>query len=118
VLGILVWQEGGGYVLLLIVIGIVALAAFFQWLVRRKAAGKVTLIDPELFRHPRFTAGVTGEMLQQIVLGGAMIALPLFFQISLEYNALEAGLSLAPLSLTMFGAAMVAARRKARRRAP
>ena len=32
-------------------------------------------------------------MLQQVTLGGAMIALPLFFQMTLEYNALQAGLS-------------------------
>ena len=39
-------------------------------------------------------------MLQQVALGGAMIALPLYLQMILEYNAMEAGLSLAPLSLT------------------
>ena len=37
-------------------------------------------------------------MLQNITLGGAMIALPIFLQISLEYNALQTGLTLAPLS--------------------
>ena len=47
-------------------------------------------------------------MLQKITLGGAMIALPIFLQISLEYNALQAGLSLAPLSLTMFAVAILA----------
>ena len=47
-------------------------------------------------------------MLQQITLGGAMIALPLFLQMTLEYNAMQAGLSLAPLSLTMFAVAMLA----------
>ena len=41
-------------------------------------------------------------MLQQIALGGTMIALPIYLQMVLEYNALQAGLSLAPLSLTMF----------------
>jgi hypothetical protein len=30
-------------------------------------------------------------MLQQITLGGAMIALPIFLQIRLEYSALQAG---------------------------
>ena len=37
-----------------------------------------------------------------------MIALPLFLQMTLEYNAMQAGLSLAPLSLSMFGMAMLA----------
>ena len=44
-------------------------------------------------------------MLQQITLGGAMIALPIFLQMTLEYNAMQAGLSLAPLSLSMFAVA-------------
>ena len=87
-----------------------------RWLIRRKREGKVTLLDPDLFRHPNFTAGVSGQMLQQISLGGAMIALPLFLQMTLEYDALEAGLSLAPLSLTMFAAALVAGRRAGDRR--
>lgn len=116
VLGILVWQEGGEYVGLLMVVGAVALATLARWLVRRKRAGRVTLLDPELFRHPNFTAGVSGQMLQQVTLGGAMIALPLFLQMTLEYNALEAGLALAPLSLTMFGTALVAGRRAGDRR--
>ncbi len=116
VLGILVWQEGGEYVGLFMVVGAVALVLLARWLVRRKRDGRVTLLDPDLFRHPNFTAGVTGQMMQQIALGGAMIALPLFFQMTLEYNALEAGLSLAPLSLTMFAAAVVAGKRAGHRR--
>jgi hypothetical protein len=49
-------------------------------------------------------------MLQQITLGGAMISLPIFLQMVLEYNALEAGLSMAPLSLSMFAVALIAGR--------
>ena len=45
-------------------------------------------------------------MLQQIALGGTMIALPIYLQMVLEYNALQAGLSLAPLSLSMFAVAL------------
>src|SRR5580704_7544803 len=80
VLGILVWQEGGDYVALIIRIGI------------------------------------SQQMLQQITLGGAMIVLPLFLQMTLEYNAIQAGLSLAPLSLSMFGMAMLAGRKAGNRR--
>ena len=46
-----------------------------------------------------------------------MIALPIFLQMVLEYNALEAGLSLAPLSLSMFAIALLAGRRAGGRRA-
>jgi len=116
VLGILVWQEGGEYVVLLIVVGAATLALLARWLLRRKASGRAALIDPDLFAYPNFRAGISGQMLQQILLGGAMIALPLFFQMTLEYNAMQAGLSLAPLSLTMFGAALVAGRKAGKRR--
>ena len=47
-------------------------------------------------------------MLQQITLGGSMIVIPMFLQIALEYNALEAGLAIAPLSLSMFFVALIA----------
>jgi MFS family permease len=116
VLGILVWQEGGDYVVLLIAIGAVALWALARWLVRRHHEGKVTLLDPDLFRLPNFRTGISGQMLQNVTLGGAMIALPIFLQIKLEYNAMETGLSLAPLSLTMFAVAILAGRKAGRRR--
>ena len=48
---------------------------------------------PDLFRSKLFRLGITGQMLQQIALGGTMIALPIFLQMVLEYNAMQAGLS-------------------------
>jgi EmrB/QacA subfamily drug resistance transporter len=116
VLGILVWQEGGEYVGLLMAIGAAALGLLASWLVRRKRQGKQTLLDPDLFRFPHFRIGVSQQMLQQITLGGAMIALPIFLQMTLEYDAMQAGLSLAPLSLSMFGVALLAGRKAGKRR--
>ena len=74
---------------------------------RRKRLGKPALIDPDLFRSKGFRLGVTGHLLAQIALGGCMIVLPIYLQMVFEYNALEAGLSLAPLSLSMFVVALV-----------
>ncbi|MET0780886.1 MAG: MFS transporter [Microbacterium sp.] len=110
VLGILVWQEGGGYVALIIGLGVVALGGLVFWLNSRKKRGKPTLIDPVLFASKPFRAGVSGQLLQQIALGGTMIVLPLYLQMVLEYNALQAGLSIAPLSLSMFAVALIAGR--------
>jgi MFS family permease len=116
VLGILVWQEGGDRVLALLAIGVVSLAALAYWLRARKRRQRVTLLDPGLFESPNFRAGITQQMLQQIALGGLMIALPIFLQMVLEYNAMLAGLSMAPLSLSMFALAMLAGKRAGRRR--
>jgi MFS family permease len=116
VLGILVWQEGGESVAALIALGVGALAGLAWWLRRREREGKPMLLDPALFRSKVFRLGATGQMLQQIALGGMMIALPIYLQMVLEYNALEAGLSLAPLSLTTFGMALLAGRKAGGRR--
>ncbi len=104
---ILLWQEGAESVGVVLLIGLLAMAALAWWLVRRKRAEKLTLLDPDLFRSAHFRTGISGQMLQQIALGGAMIALPMFLQMVLEYNAMQAGLALAPLSLTMFGTALL-----------
>jgi hypothetical protein len=55
-------------------------------------------------------------MLQQITLGGTTIALPIFLQMTLEYDALQTGLSIAPLSVSMFAFALLARRRLGTRR--
>jgi len=116
VLGVLVWQEGGESVAALILVGLAALGGLVRWLARRKREGKAALIDPSLFASKLFSAGITGLVLQQIALGGMLIALPIYLQLVLGYNALEAGISLAPLSLTMFAVALIAGRRAGRRR--
>ena len=116
VLSILVWQEGGEAVGALAAVGAVSLGSLAWWLVRRKRAGKATLLDPDLFKSHYFRLGVSEQLLQQIALGGTMIVLPIYLQMVLEYNAMEAGLSLAPLSLSMFAVALLAGRRSGKRR--
>jgi EmrB/QacA subfamily drug resistance transporter len=116
VLGILVWQEGGEAVAGFIVVGAAAMAAFAFWLRRRKRKSEPTLIDPDLFSSGLFKFGISQQMLQQIALGGAMITLPIFLQMVLEYDAMQAGLSLAPLSLSMFAVAILAGKKAGDRR--
>ena len=101
------------------VLGAIAMALLLVvWLVRRKRQGKAVLIDPGLFELQGLPAGdLPSQMLQQIALGGTMIALPIYLQMVLEYDAMEAGLSLAPLSLTMFAIAILAGRRSGKRAA-
>jgi Major Facilitator Superfamily len=117
VLGILVWQEGGESVVALLLLGGAAMAGLARWLQRRKREGKPTLIDPGLFKAAVYRLGISQQMLQQIALGGMMIVLPIYLQMVLEYNAMQAGLSLAPLSLSMFAIALIAGKRAGKRRA-
>jgi MFS family permease len=116
VLSILVWQEGGESVGALMLVGLVAMGGLVWWLRRSKRQGRPPLLDPDLFASPLFRLGISQQLLQQIALGGTMIVLPLYLQMVLEYNALEAGVSIAPLSLSMFGIALLAGQRAGRRR--
>ncbi|PXW35103.1 UNVERIFIED_CONTAM: EmrB/QacA subfamily drug resistance transporter [Williamsia faeni] len=116
VLGILVWQEGGEAVGALLATGAVGLGSLSYWLVRRKKSGKTPLLDPDLFKSKIFRLGITQQMLQQIALGGVMIVLPIYLQMVLEYNAMQAGLSLAPLSLSMFAVALLAGKKLGNKR--
>ena len=117
VLGILVWQEGGEAV------GALLAARRGRRSGRSRggsggasARARPTLIDPDLFKSTVFRLGITAQLLQQIALGGLMIVLPIYLQMVFEYNAMEAGLSIAPLSLSMFAIALLAGRRAGRRR--
>ena len=116
VLGVLAWQEGAESVGALLAVGLAAMFALVQWLRRRKREGKPALLDPDIFRSKIFSFGISQGVLQQVALGGMLIALPIYLQMVLGYNAMEAGLSLAPLSLTMFGVAVLAGKRAGRRR--
>ncbi|GEL21174.1 MFS transporter [Pseudonocardia sulfidoxydans NBRC 16205] len=116
VLGILVWQEGGERVGLVLAIGVAGMLGLMLWLRRRARRAEPALLDPGLFSSAHFRVGVSQQMLQQVALGGTMIVLPIFLQMVLEYDAMGAGLTIAPLSLSMFAIALLAGRRSGRRR--
>ena len=116
VLGILIWQEGGESVAAVIALGVAGLVGLVVWLRHRSQRGKAVLLDPKLFQSKLFRYGVSEQLLQQIALGGMMIVLPIFLQMVLEYDAMKAGVSLAPLSLTMFAVALLAGKVAGRHR--
>jgi MFS family permease len=116
VLGVLAWQEGGESVGALLALGLAAMVLLVYWLLRRVRAGKPALLDPHLFESKLFSFGISQGILQQVALGGMLIALPIYLQLDLGYNAMQAGLSLAPLSLTMFAIALIAGKRAGGRR--
>jgi len=116
VLSILVWQEGGESVGILMAVGVIAMLLFARWLVSRKKQGKPSLLDPNLFISKYFRLGISSQMLQNITLGGMMIALPIYFQMVFEYTAMQTGLALAPFSLSIFFISLLAGRRAGKRR--
>jgi Na+/melibiose symporter-like transporter len=116
VLSILLWESGFAGVGALLAVGIAGLIGLVFWLRSRKRREKATLLDPDLFKSKLFRFGVSGQLFQQIALGGTMIVIPLYLQMVLEYSAFLAGLTLTPLSLTMFAVAAIMGKRVGRRR--
>ena len=103
----------------LILGGLGLLGTLAWWVERRKARGEEALLDLDMLSIPPLRAGLSTLVSQQLVLMGTFFVLPVYLQVVLGFDALETGLKLLPLSITMFAAALlgprVAARRSPRR---
>ena len=90
-------SKSGGFgradVWLPIVLGVLLLAAFARWALRR---GERALLDVKLLRHGPLALGSTLFALACIGLYGAMLLLPLYFQNLRSEDALGAALLLIP----------------------
>lgn len=82
--------------------GVALLGALAWWIRRRDRTGHTPLISPSLFANRPFLSGVTLTLIQQFLIGGYLLVIPIFTQMVLEYSALQSGLLVLPLSVTMF----------------
>jgi EmrB/QacA subfamily drug resistance transporter len=76
--------------------GVVLLAAFVAWELRREEP----LLDPRLFALRGFAAGTVSVFVQFFALFGVIFVLLQYLQFVLGYSPLEAGAALAPTALT------------------
>jgi MFS family permease len=118
----------GGHVLLpaggvsptivFVAVGLVILGIF--WLVEQRRSKKQldTLLRVDLLKTRAVSAGSLTQLMQALVLTGAIFALSLYVQMELAYNAIESGLTLLPLSVGLVFAARIAGRRLARSHPP
>ncbi|WP_297464279.1 MFS transporter, partial [Thermococcus sp.] len=89
-------------VLLLMVLGLLTLWAFWRYEKKRKAEGKDVLIDVDIFKSKVFTAANLVSLFFQMTLAGIMFTVPVFVQQYLHYNAIQTGFVVVPLSIMMF----------------
>jgi len=81
-------------VLLLMIFGLVSLAAYWLRAVRQPAA----LFPLALFKVNSFSVGVIGNLFSRIGSGSMPFLIPLLLQVSLGYSAFEAGMMMIPVA--------------------
>lgn len=89
--------------------GLVLLALFMRREEALLEAGKEPLLDVRLLKVPRLRAGLNTLASQQFMIMGIFFVLPLYLQTIIGYNALETGLRMLPLSLSLFVCALLGA---------
>ncbi|HEU0249530.1 MAG TPA: MFS transporter [Solirubrobacteraceae bacterium] len=85
----------------LIFVGLVVLGWFFRWEEHVERAGRTPLLRPDLLKIAQMRAGLSTIVSQYLILAGTFFVLPLYLQLVLEKNALETGLKILPISITM-----------------
>jgi MFS family permease len=87
---------GGGLVLLV----------FAAWEKRRVEAGQSVLIDPTILRNPVLRGGLTAFLFQFLLQAGLFFCVPLYLSVALGLSAVETGIRILPLSITLLLAAV------------
>lgn len=105
-----------GFSLTIFVIGAGALLiwAFVSWQRHREAQGTDPLVHMDLLQIPPLRSGLVGLFTQNLILMGVFFVVPLYLQLVLGLDALETGLKMLPISITMFIAAALGSRLSAR----
>ncbi len=85
--------------------GGVVIWLFVQWENRELARGREPLIDPAILRIPVLRGGLTSFFFQFFLQGGMFFAIPLFLSVALGLSAIDTGVRLLPLSITLILAA-------------
>ena len=90
----------------LILAGLLVLRVFGWWEQRVVSHGREPLVDLTLFRNARLDGGLVMFFFQFLIQAGLFFTIPLFLSVALGLSALETGVRLLPLSVTLLLAAV------------
>ncbi len=94
----------------LLCVGAVFLGILVWWLVYAKKHDRPVLIDITVFKSRTYDFVLLINFSVQICMMGTMFITSIYMQNVLQYNAFSTGLTLMPLSLTLFVTALIAVR--------
>ncbi|MFD6936311.1 MFS transporter [Streptomyces goshikiensis] len=90
----------------LMLAGLLLVWLFFRWEARLVARGAEPLVDPALLDNRQFSGGLTMFFFQYLVQMGVFFVVPLYLSVALGLSALDTGVRILPLSLTLLAAAI------------
>lgn len=85
-----------------IIVGLILLAGFVWYELRREKSEHTPLISMGIFRNWQFSSGLLTLLVMSLSLTGLIFALPVYFQGVRGLDAYHTGLSLLPLSVSLF----------------
>lgn len=91
-----------------ILIGIIFITGFLLWEKHMENQKKTPLVSVEIFKNKTFTAGLVLTAILALGQAGLTFSIPVFYQAVKGYGALDTGIGLLPLSLTILVAAPLA----------
>ena len=90
----------------LILAGLFVIWVFFRWQARLETQGREPLIRPQMLQNKHLSGGLLMFFFQFLIQAGVFFVVPLFLSVCLGLSALETGVRLLPLSLTLLIAAL------------
>jgi MFS family permease len=90
----------------LVLAGLVVLRVFAWWELRVADRGREPLVDLGLLRNAQLTGGLTMFFFQFLLQAGLFFTIPLYLSVALGLSALDTGVRLLPLSVTLLLAAV------------
>ena len=97
---------GVSAVIWLVLAGIFVLWLFLRWEEHCEKVGREPLVSPKLFYNARLRGGLVMFFFQYLVQAGIFFVVPIFLSVALGLNAIDTGLRVMPLSVTLLAAAL------------
>jgi MFS family permease len=86
--------------------GMIVVRVFFAWERRMMTSGREPLVDIDLLANSRLVGGLTMFFFQFMIQAGLFFTVPLYLSVALGLSALDTGIRLLPLSITLLVAAV------------
>jgi MFS family permease len=90
----------------LVIGGLFVIWIFFRWQARRESHGQEPLVRTAMLRNKQLVGGLTMFFFQFLVQAGFFFVVPLFLSVALGLSAIDTGIRLLPLSVTLLAAAI------------